>query len=83
MGAKPRQTAIDLSPYTAPSPYTVGADLSRTPPIDRPSVHIPYPYYFVKTHYQPSVDVEVTIKLPRIRRNKPVWEQQTAPLPAL
>jgi len=33
--------------------------------------------------YRPSVDVEVTIKLPRIRRNMQIWEQQTAPLPAL
>ncbi len=30
----------------------VGADLSRPPPIYRPSVHFPVPDYFVKSHYR-------------------------------
>lgn len=49
------------------SRYTERADLSHPWPVDRPS----------------SFDMEVTIKLPRIHRNMQVWEQQTAPLPAL
>src|SRR5436305_8977259 len=33
---------------------SVGADLSRPPPIDRPSVAFTMSPYFVKNHYRPS-----------------------------
>ena len=45
-------TPMPLQAQLAAIPFTVGADLSRTWPIYRPSGLFRYPGYFVKTHFE-------------------------------